>query len=607
LTNNSASFYYPLTAKIISKAWIKNRSISKMESAYNYLIELDPDFFDKCMHNLPFYIMISYLLSRYGLLFTGTLTDRIREYTVKKKNPKYHIDIESRKNLNAVFEKNKSDEAKDTDLLAHLDFSITNHNYKYINNLIYSNNIVNKKLNSRLIKKRNSFWINFIEDYIYKVKPHLIFSRLFVNTYTVAFMIIYFFTLLSWRFSTILNDLLVKCLELSYQYIYGISEYFKYKNHSFIFEFKLTCICTSILLTIQMFLSIKNFQRNLILEHRANNEFTKIINKYEFYKYKKIVKKRNQYGSIVTSDSIHFSGYLIAHLVYGYIILLSFIFLFILFIKFFYYFPNIIYSFSQVLLPIIILLTFKYVILKVMTNSLFLKSGHYRIKNSVAYHIMSYFNFFFDCFLGLLSCMSRVWLSNLISIMYLTRIDTSMFNRDSDFLIRRLDKGYLAYSNYIKMEHWYNNPIVNGFCEMLIESMIYSKLNKKNSKTKTKRIIRFDDENTENINNLNFNYKSYKRLRNLFFLLILLNKKKILKQHRYHSFENEINSEKNLEETFFENFGRLFCGPKRKGNKNEDSFMYDDDEDPYEKNFNLNMNLNKLKRSNQPNIIDFNN
>jgi hypothetical protein len=63
---------------------------------------------------------------------------------------------------------------------------------------------------------------------------------------------------------------------------------------------------------------------------------------------------------------------------------------------------------------------------------------------------------------------------------------------------------------------------------MLIESMIYSKLNKKNSKTKTKRIIRFDDENTENINNLNFNYKSYKRLRNLFFLLILLNKKKIL-------------------------------------------------------------------------------
>ena len=64
--------------------------------------------------------------------------------------------------------------------------------------------------------------------------------------------------------------------------------------------------------------------------------------------------------------------------------------------------------------------------------------------------------------------------------MYLTRIDTSMFNRDSDFLIRRLDKGYLAYSNYIKMEHWYNNPIVNGFCEMLIESMIYSKLNKKN-------------------------------------------------------------------------------------------------------------------------------
>lgn len=28
------------------------------------------------------------------------------------------------------------------------------------------------------------------------------------------------------------------------------------------------------------------------------------------------------------------------------------------------------------------------------------------------------------------------------------------------------------------MEHWYNNPVVNGFCEMLIESMLYSQIYK---------------------------------------------------------------------------------------------------------------------------------
>lgn len=38
--------------------------------------------------------------------------------------------------------------------------------------------------------------------------------------------------------------------------------------------------------------------------------------------------------------------------------------------------------------------------------------------------------------------------------------------------------GHLSYINYVRMEHWYNNAVVKGFCEMLIESMLYSQIYK---------------------------------------------------------------------------------------------------------------------------------
>lgn len=156
-----------------------------------------------------------------------------------------------------------------------------------------------------------------------------------------------------------------------------------------------------------------------------------------------------------TADSIHFSGYLVAHLVYGYFVLLCCSFVLILTVKFFYYFQQLFWSILQIFFPIFILLTFKQLVLRVMTKCMFLKSDNYRIENSSAYHLSSFFNFFFDCFLGLLSCLSRVWLSNLISLFYLTRLDETSFNKDNDFTIRHLDKGHLAYINYVRMEHWY--------------------------------------------------------------------------------------------------------------------------------------------------------
>jgi hypothetical protein len=152
------------------------------------------------------------------------------------------------------------------------------------------------------------------------------------------------------------------------------------------------------------------------------------------------------------------------------------IFCVLLFSKLFFYLPGVSQSVLQILLPLFILFALKFVFVNYLVKTVFLRDDSQRITNLAPYYVISYFSFFFDCFLGLVACVSRVWQTTIISLIRLPRLDKSMFNKEDDLLMRRLDKGHLAYLNYVRMEHWYNNPVLNGFCEMLIESMLYSQI-----------------------------------------------------------------------------------------------------------------------------------
>ena len=133
----------------------------------------------------------------------------------------------------------------------------------------------------------------------------------------------------------------------------------------------------------------------------------------------------------------------------------------------------------ELFLPIFILFSFKYVFIKFAVTAVLMRDeNQQRVTNLAFYYVLCYFNFFFDCFLGLVACMSRIWQTAIISMLYLPRLDTSMFNAENEVLIRRIDKGHLAYLNYVRMEHWYNNQILKGFCELLLESMFYSQIYK---------------------------------------------------------------------------------------------------------------------------------
>jgi hypothetical protein len=157
--------------------------------------------------------------------------------------------------------------------------------------------------------------------------------------------------------------------------------------------------------------------------------------------------------------------------------------------------------------------------------------------------------------------MSRALLTNIISLLSVVRIDVSMFSSEQPKVIRELDRAFLAYSSYVKMEHFYNNAIVNGFCELICDSMLTSKSNEIIIKKLAQSDTKLDSEKriVKKEPNQNFNYKSFKKLRNLIFLCMFLKSNELIKSFRYHKWrEDAIPSQ--TAETFEEYLKRKFIG-----------------------------------------------
>lgn len=146
------------------------------------------------------------------------------------------------------------------------------------------------------------------------------------------------------------------------------------------------------------------------------------------------------------------------------------------------------------------------------------------------------------------------------------------------------------------MEHWYNNQVVNGFCELLIEQSFKRKIFnvKLLEKRSNQRYFEFIKENRwkqrqidpdeplkigpapirqqkkdkigpwmEGIASDPKRLKSFLRLRNIFYLCILINDNKVLSAFRYHRLdrilhqESEMTKIETLKEAFVRKFNRF--------------------------------------------------
>lgn len=478
---------------------------------------------------IPLYFLLSYLVSSHFLKFLS----QFYKFISRCFRPKTLVNIYSNDDIiKLAFKELKMSGNKS---------KLENHNFLYINNF-FQNTITFENLNiknsdirypSKIVQRYEiSFIWGIIESKIYKNYHYFRYSKQFVNTYTVAFMVVYFFCLFGLQLSNVLGQKFVDSVEKLYiLYLRSFSPLLNASEHNLTTEINICIIIASIFMSIQLLLSIKNYRKDVLRLHRGEKFFRSLVLKYKDDDYKTFIRKRNNTSADITTDSLHFPGFLIAHLVYGYIILLFMLLGIMIVIKMFYYLSKTFQMFLQIFFPIIILFILKSTFLRFLVRWVLLKSDRQRIVNIAPYFLISYFNFFFDCFLGLFACVSRVWKTTLFSIIYLPRLDKSMFDKENEFLIRKIDKGHLAYINQVRMEHWYNNNFLNGFCEILIESMFFSQFYEE---TFTKRSFQIISKYKKNRSESEiFNFKSFLRLRNLIFLYFLLKKNSFLVKYRY--------------------------------------------------------------------------
>ncbi|KAL5003951.1 hypothetical protein ScPMuIL_017407 [Solemya velum] len=96
------------------------------------------------------------------------------------------------------------------------------------------------------------------------------------------------------------------------------------------------------------------------------------------------------------------------------------------------------------------------------------------IDNRRVFFILVYFMFFYNIFLGFISCLLRILKSVVIGALFMARLDQSTLPRRFEFM----DPGFSAYVGLIYTERAHTHPVAIVFTRILL-AMYYQKLKKK--------------------------------------------------------------------------------------------------------------------------------
>ncbi|CAL1530292.1 unnamed protein product [Lymnaea stagnalis] len=102
---------------------------------------------------------------------------------------------------------------------------------------------------------------------------------------------------------------------------------------------------------------------------------------------------------------------------------------------------------------------------KLLARYVFLQGdgAHLRLDNRRLFFIFTYFMFFYNIFLGLVSCLLRIIKAIVVGTLFLCRLDRSTLPRNWE----SFDPGFNTYQGYIHMEAAHTNPTVNVFLRLL--------------------------------------------------------------------------------------------------------------------------------------------
>ncbi|CAF2476034.1 unnamed protein product [Rotaria sp. Silwood2] len=232
-----------------------------------------------------------------------------------------------------------------------------------------------------------------------------------------------------------------------------------------------------IVIFIQLLVLLVSIRRNLLqVFHGDNSEIPRRISSQSVdYAY----------------ENIHFAGYLIGYVLWGYILVAFFVMIIgiIIDIVITYGMVRFIESILKKIIPPLLFAIFQVYMNKILAQYVFLQQGgdvlsinHRRI---LMVHL--YFNFFLDAFLGLISSIIRVLTGMIGGMIYMCRLDCSSMGRK----LETLEAGFSAYCGFIHMECAHRHPILLYFTSVLLREHLYGISTTRWSKARRKWYLAF--------------------------------------------------------------------------------------------------------------------
>ena len=210
---------------------------------------------------------------------------------------------------------------------------------------------------------------------------------------------------------------------------------------------------------IQLLVLLASIRRNLLQAFRGDNSEIPRYNSRENINYAR--------------NSIHFAGYLIGYVLWGYLLVAVFSLVvgLIVDILITYGLVQIIETGMIISAPSLLLAIFQYYSSQLLGQYVFLQKGGdvLSINHRRILMVYLYFNFFLDAFLGFLSSIIRVVKSAIGGIIYMCRLDYSSLGRK----LETYDAGFSAYCGFIHMEYAHRHPVLLYFTSLLIRQQLY--------------------------------------------------------------------------------------------------------------------------------------
>ena len=299
------------------------------------------------------------------------------------------------------------------------------------------------------LSRKQSFF-----DRIYQSHPYFHYSKQILNIYIIAGMLIYYLTLNILQNGFHFMEKVYNFTSIPLLILFDELDLPEGKPSHLKYPMIIASLLTAMIYSVQLFFGMRKYQKNMLDAYKGR--FLDIPPRSS------LAKRR------FLSKSIHYPGYCIAYLIFGYLIIGNVLFLLIITLNILCRHLFLLEEFSKISIPLLAFYLIKLIIQWFLSRIFFLQiNSTIVLKNLRFYFVFTYFNFFFDCFLGIISCLFRLTKAWIATLIYLSRLDYSPLGRP----LEKLDPAFIAYASFIHMECLHTHPVLIYFSAIVQEQI----------------------------------------------------------------------------------------------------------------------------------------